>query len=290
MSQPRVMVTGGGGRTGRAIIQALVKAGARPRAFHRKEEQRDGLLAIGAESTAIGDLNDAASLDRAAEGCDVVIHVGPPMEPREVEQTLAVLDAGAKGGAQRFVYYSVMHPLRREVRHHRLKLDAEEKVIESSMPYTIVQPMRYMQHLDPIWGQVKGEGVHAMPFSVDRRFNLVDLADLAAATAAVAVQPGHLSATYELAGPEALSMADCAAILSEELGRTVAARAIPLDEMARNAKAKGLSDDRVEQMKVMNGHYDAYGFLGNPNVLSWILGRPPGDYRSYVRRLVAADR
>ncbi len=290
MSQPRVMVTGGGGRTGRAILQALAKAGAAPHAFHRREEQRDGLLALGAVSTALGDLNDPASLARAAEGCDVVIHVGPPMEPREVEQTLAVLDAAAQGGAQRFIYYSVMHPLRREVRHHRLKLDAEEKVIESGMPYTIVQPMRYMQHLEPIWGQVTGEGVHAMPFDVDKRFNIVDLADLAAATAAVATQPGHLSATYELAGPEALSMRDVAQVLSEELGRPVTARAIPLDELARTAKAKGLSDDRVEQMVVMNGHYDAYGFLGNPNVLGWILGRAPGDFRSYVRRLIAAGR
>ena len=37
-------------------------------------------------------------------------------------------------GVSRFVYYSVMHPLRRAVRHHRLKLDAEEALIESGPP------------------------------------------------------------------------------------------------------------------------------------------------------------
>ena len=36
-----------------------------------------------------------------------------------------------------------MHPLRRAVRHHRLKLDAEEALIESGLPYAIVLPMPY---------------------------------------------------------------------------------------------------------------------------------------------------
>ena len=287
MSNPIVLVTGASGRTGRAVIAALAACSARPRAFHRREDQRDAVAAAGAAESAIGDLNDADSLKRATEGCDAVVHIGPPMEAKEVEQTEALLDAAARGGVSRFVYYSVMHPLRREVRHHRLKLDAEEKVIESGLPYTIVQPMRYMQHLEPIWSQVTGEGVHAMPFGVDKRFSLVDLLDLADAAAVVATQAGHLYATYELAGSEALSMGDAAQILSEELGRPVQARAVSLEEMAAGARAKGLSEDRIAQMQVMNGHYDAYGFLGNPNVLGWILGRPPTTFRAYVRRLIS---
>ena len=38
-------------------------------------------------------------------------------------------------------------------------------------------------------------------------------------------------------------------------------------------------------MVIMNKHYDDCGFLGNPNVLRWILGRQPTRYREFVERL-----
>ena len=141
-----------------------------------------------------------------------------------------------------------MHPLRRDVRHHSLKLDAEEMLIGAGIPYTILQPSRYMQHLVPIWPKVVNESIHAMPFSVDKRFNVVDLDDLAEACAIVAASSDHLYATYELAGPEALSQTDMAATISEVLGKSIKAHAIPLEELAEKARAAGANEDRVEQM------------------------------------------
>jgi uncharacterized protein YbjT (DUF2867 family) len=284
---PKVLVSAANGRTGRAIVGALLARGAQVRGLVRKPEHIDKLKAMGAEGV-VGDLEDAASLVAAAQGCDVLVHVGPPMYPREVETTQNMLDAAAAVGAKQFVYYSVMHPLRQDVEHHKLKLITEEHVVESPTPYTIVQPIRYMQHLDPIWGQVKDKGEHAMPFNTHLKFNVVDLADLAEATAITVTEPGHLYATYELAGPEGLSQDDMAAILSEELGRPVKARHISLDELRESSRAKGIAEDRIGRMAKMNAHYDAHGFRGNPNVLSWLLGRKPATYRDYVKRLVAA--
>ena len=217
------------------------------------------------------------------------MHIGPPMHPNEVEITGNFIRAAIDHNLERFVYYSVMHPLRRDVRHHRLKLDAEEALIESGLAYTILQPMRYMQHLEGIWSAVKESAVHEMPFSIDVKFNVVDLLDLAEATAIVCEGSEHSFATYELAGPEALSQRAMAHILSEELGRTVTASSLSLDQMQRNARSKGISDDRIEQMTVMNRHYDRYGFLGNPNVLTWLIERQPTSFRQYVRRLVEND-
>ena len=44
--------------------------------------------------------------------------------------------------------------------------------------------------------------------------------------------------------------------------------------------------DRIEQMRVMNAHYDRYGFQGSPLVLGWILGREPTRFGDYLRRLL----
>jgi uncharacterized protein YbjT (DUF2867 family) len=283
-----ILLTAANGRTGRAVLAALVARDASVRAFIRRPEQADALREIGAHDVVIGDLADASALAAAADGCVRTVHIGPPMHPDEVAITDAALAAARAAGHERFVYYSVMHPFRRDVRHHALKLDATEHVVESGLTYTILEPSRYMQHLEPIWTKVRNDGVHAMPFSIDARFNVVDLLDLAAATALVATTDDHAYATYELAGPESLSQRDMAATLAAALGREVRAEQVSLDAMEAGARAKGLPGDRIAQMRIMNAHYDAHGFLGNPNVLQWLLGRPATRYAEYVQRLAQA--
>jgi uncharacterized protein YbjT (DUF2867 family) len=282
---PTVLVTSANGRTGRAVVDALLAHGAKVRGLVRKADQQARLTGLGAEGF-LGDLDDPASLVAAAQGCDTIVHIGPPMHPDEVAITTSMLKAAEAAGVGHFIYYSVMHPLRQDVFHHRQKLIAEAHVVEAATPYTILQPTRYMQHLDAIWPQVRDEGVHAMAFNTHVRFNVVDLLDLATATALVATQPGHLYATYELSGPDALSQDDMATILTEELGKPVVARAITLEALRNGARAKGMAEERIERMVTMNHHYDLHGFRGNPNILRWLLGREPATFRSHVKRLM----
>ena len=283
-----LLLTGANGRTGRAVLAALDARGAAVRAFVRDGSQADDLRAHGADEVVVGDMLDASTIGPAMRGCETVVHIGPPMHPDEVGITRSFVEAALHGSVRQFVYYSVMHPFRRDVRHHALKLDATEDIVDSGLPFTVLEPARYMQHLEPIWPTVRDDGVHAMPFGVGKRFSVVDLRDLAEATAIVATEPGHLYATYELAGPEALSQTDMADVIGEVLGRTVTARQIPLDEMAAAAAAKGLGPDRIAQMRVMNAHYDAHGLIGNPNVLTYLLNRQPTTFRAYVERLAAS--
>lgn len=282
-----LLLTGANGRTGRAILKSLVAAAIPVRVFIRDEAQADALLALGASEYAVGDFERPDTMASAAVGAEKVLHIGPPMYPGELEASRALIDASIKAKVGHFIYYSVMHPLSRVIRHHRLKLEVEDALINSGLTHTILQPSRYMQHLEPIWPRVVGEGMHAMPFDVRRKFNVVDLSDLADACAVVAGSDLYHFGTYELAGPEALSQQDMAAILSDVLGRPVRAEAVPIEEMKAKARAAGASEDRVEQMEIMNTHYDAHGFRSNAVVLECILGRPANTYRSYVERILA---
>ncbi len=285
MKTKPLLLIGANGRTGRAILAAMVRHNIPVRAFIRDAAQADSLMALGAAEIALGDLTDVASIKAAMAGAGKLLHIGPPMHPQELEISTGLFEAAAEAGVGHVIYYSVMHPLRREVRHHRLKLDAEERLIESGLPYTILQPARYMEHLAPIWERVKAEGVHAMPFDVTKKFNVVALADLAEACAVVAGSERHHYATYELAGPEALSQRDMAATIADVIGRPVRAEAVPFDVMAQKARAAGAGEDRVEQMLIMNRHYDAHGFRGNPYVLSCLIDRPATTFRAYVQTL-----
>lgn len=283
LSRP-ILVTGASGRTGRRVIAELLKRKACVRAFVRRPEAGEDLKSMGVNEVALGDIMDKDALGRAITGTGQIVHICPPMHPQEDTLAKSMIAMAMDARVDRFILYSVLHPVLSDVPHHARKLVAEHHLIESGLPYTILQPGRYMQHLTPIWNSVLETGVHAMPFSVASRFSLTDLQDLAEATALVATQDGHESATYQLAGPQPLSQDDVAAILSEILGRPVRAAALPLAEVLQKATASGMPAERVETMRLMNTHYDRQGLIGNPNVLTWLLGRPPGTFPAFVRR------
>jgi len=285
MASDLLLLTGANGRTGRALLKAMVRYGIPVRAFIRDAAQAQSLIDLGAQETVVGDFTDGASIKAAVKGVTKLLHIGPPMHPQEVEISQRFIDAAVAEGLQHFVYYSVMHPVRRDVRHHKLKLDVEEALINSGLPYTIVQPSRYMQHLVPIWKTVVNDGVHAMPFDVKQQFNIVDLDDLAEACAVVASSDKHFYAVYELAGPQALSQEDMAATISNVIGKPVRAEAVTWEAMEAKARKAGANDDRVSQMLAMNKHYDSHGFRGNSNILEYLLGRPARRFKTYVKDL-----
>ncbi len=283
-----VLVTGASGRTGRRVVGALAKTQLLVRAFIRRADVATEMEALGADQIALGDLFDEESLAEAIAGCGQVLHICPPMHPEEAELARTVTDLCQHHGVGRMVLYSVLHPLATEVPHHARKLAAEQYLVNSGLPYTILQPARYMQHLVPIWNRVLETGVHDMPFSVEARFSVVDLADLADAAAIVLSGDGHEGATYQLAGPQALNQRDMTGIISAVVGTPVQARAKGLDEFRRDAAAAGMATERIETMCVMNQHYDAHGLTGNANVLRWLLGREPTDFRTFVKRDLAS--
>ena len=278
-----ILVTGASGRTGRRVISQLLARNQPVRAFVRRPEAARELLDMGVADCILGDLEQESDLRRALRDVGHVLHICPPMHPAEDKLAATMISLCEAQEVERFVLYSVLHPLA-DVPHHRRKLDTEEALLNSSLAYTILQPCRYMQHLNAIWAQVRDHGLHPMPFDSKARFSLVDLQDLAEASAKVMVEAGHEYATYQLAGPDRLSMEDCAAILTGVLGREVTAVARNDEEFRRGAQAAGMPAARIEGMAVMNAHYTAHGLSGNPNVLRWLLGREPTGFATFVKR------
>ena len=107
-----VLVTGGGGFLGGAIVRRLVARGDSVRSLARRDYP--ALLELGVE-TIRGDLRDSESVDRAVEGCDAVFHVaakagvwGPQheYEHANVTGTKNIVDACRKNGVTRLVFTS----------------------------------------------------------------------------------------------------------------------------------------------------------------------------------------
>lgn len=280
----KVLVTGANGRTGSSVIKSLSSQGAEVVAFIRNEKHQMRLKDIGASTIAIGDMLDLESIRPALDEVDTILYIGPPMHPKEQSMVENFIHAALHSEVSKFIYYSVMHPLRRNVRHHRLKLDAEQLIIESGLPYSIIQPIRYMQHLEPIWSTVINNQIHSMPFNIDVKFNIADLKDIADATATITLDDAWLYGTYELAGPEALSQSDMAAIITSVIGKTVTAKRTSISQMKTKAQISGAPKDKISQMIIMNNHYNEFGFLGNSKIFEMVLNRKPTNFLEYVTK------
>src|SRR4029077_4239514 len=105
-----ILITGASGKTGRCAVAATARKGGIVRAFLRRPEAGPELLQAGASEIAIGDLTDPGSLQRALEGVGQVLHICPPMHPREDKIATSLIDLASKAVVDRFVLYSVLHP------------------------------------------------------------------------------------------------------------------------------------------------------------------------------------
>ena len=281
-----ILVTGAGGKTGRAIIRALAARGGRVRALARRERQADALGQIGAHEIVVGDMLDEAALARAARGVRAVYHICPNAHPQEVGIGKSIIAAARGAGVRLFAYHSVLHPQTESMPHHWNKLRVEEMLFESSLDYAILQPAPYMQNVLAEKEAIMTQGVYRIPYSVQAPFSLVDLEDVAEAAAIVLTEPGHAGATYELCGPEVLTPSDIAAVWSAKLRRPVQAQRIAVEDWALRAKTAGLSEYAVDTLTRMFGYYDRYGLWGNSRALSHLLGRSPTRFEAFVERTI----
>ncbi len=142
-----ILVTAGNGRTGRAVVTALARHGYTVRAFDIAPEPAE-LVDLGASEVIAGDMLEPAELARAIDGVRAVIHIGPPMHPQEADMGRAVVAAARAAGVTHFVQFSVTHPQLEPLLNHQAKLAVERAVLVSRLPFTILQPMHYMQNID----------------------------------------------------------------------------------------------------------------------------------------------
>jgi nucleoside-diphosphate-sugar epimerase len=163
--------------------------------------------------------------------------------------------------------------------HHMGKAVAEDRVRRAGTAWTILQPCAYVQNFLP----ALRVGDLTVPYALDSPFGLVDLDDVAAATAAVLTTPGHVGATYELGGPALVGVADVATAATEVLGRPVVARRIEpgawhCDEL-----------DAREQdwLRAMFAYYDEHGLPAGSVSLAALLGRPPAHVLDVLARELA---
>jgi NAD(P)H dehydrogenase (quinone) len=259
----RIAVLAASGKTGRAISAALAARGGDVVPVGRASWER---------------------LPEVLDGCDAVCVVAPNLYADEPAYVREVLDAAETAGARRVVYHSVAAPYVPQMPHHVGKARSEDLVRRSPFVWTILQPCAYVQNFVPALRS--GASRLEVPYDVGRPFGLVDLSDVAEATATVLSDDGHAGATYELGGPALVSVADVAAAASEVLGRAVTASRLD-PESWRSGPGGNLDPRERSWLLAMFGYYDRHGLPAGGRVLRGLLDGRSTTLVETIRRELA---
>lgn len=225
-----IAVTGSTGRLGGRVARRLADAGLRQRLLVREPARAPQLR--GSEVVA-AEYADTPEVRRALSGVSVLFMVSASESPDRVAVHRSFLDAAAAAGVPHVVYVSFAGAapdatflLARDHWH------TEQHLHSLGVPFTVLRDNLYADFLPGLVGPdtdgSTGEGLAADDRGVirgpagDGRVAAVAQDDIADAAAAVLRDPAaHAGRTYELTGPQAVSLSEVAELLTAVQGRPV---------------------------------------------------------------------
>jgi uncharacterized protein YbjT (DUF2867 family) len=213
-----ILVTGATGFVGGHVAHALRAAGKDLRALAREPRRGDRLRVWGAEIVE-GDLAAPASLRRAVEGCDTLVHLVAIRQGREqqfqrimVDGTRDLLSAAKEAGVGRFVLMSalgVSDETKDLVPYYRAKWEMEQLVEGSGIPFVTFRPSfvfgRDWGILPTFTKLARLAPVTPIIGSGRQRIQPIWVEDVAAYFSAALERADVTGRTFELGGPDAVT-------------------------------------------------------------------------------------
>jgi uncharacterized protein YbjT (DUF2867 family) len=270
-STSKVLVLGGTGKTGSRLAANLAELGLAVRTAARQ----------GADIRF--DWGDAVTHQPAVEGIDRIYLMTPVIPQAGItEHVSKFLDQAAAAGVQHITYLSAygMDQAPAETTLRAVELDLLSR---NEFTNSILRPAWFMQnfsegHLVPIDGCITaptGDGAEAF----------IDIEDIAAVAAATLADPeAHADAQYALTGPEAMTVADAAHVITAITGHPVKHRDIDRQTWIQASIAAGIPADYSGMLALLTETV-ASGHGSRPtNDVKRVTGASPTSFADFVRR------
>ncbi|RSD21920.1 NAD(P)H-binding protein [Amycolatopsis eburnea] len=276
-----IFVLGATGKVGRALVPALLDAGAAVRALTRDPAK----ARIDPRAEVVqGDL-DTADLPALLDGSDRVFVL---TQGHSADREAAVARAAARAGATHLVklsttgvHFGQTDPIT------RAHAEAEQAIREAGPAWTILRPGAFMDNRFAWRDSIREENAVYVPEG-DPASALIHVRDIAAVATLALTTADHEGATYELTGGEALTTAEQVAILSDVLGRPIEFVAEPQSAASERMMRKyGWPADAVDgffALKRESAEREHVVF----GTVERVLGRPPLNFAEWARENAAA--
>jgi len=214
---PLVTVFGGGGFIGRYVCEALLKAGARVRVAERDPRKAfylQPLGQVGQVSAVVADLRKPSSIEAAVQGASAVVNLvgvfGGDLDRVHVAGAGKAAAAARAAGAEAFVHISAIGADADSPSDYGRTKGLGEQAVRKAFPKaTLIRPSVVFGPEDDFTNRfARMAGLPFLPVIAPRaRFQPVYVRDLGRAIADAALNPkAHGGKTYELAGPEIMTM------------------------------------------------------------------------------------
>lgn len=266
-----IALTGATGQLGRLVVTAL-----------KQRVAAEQLLALVRTPAKAGDLGIAAraadyarpdTLPAALAGVQTLLLISSSEVGQREEQHRNVIDAARAAGVGRIVYTSL---LRADV--STLSLAGEHRATEavlkaSGVAYTLLRNGWYTENYTGAIPGALARGV-LIGSAGEGCIASAARADYAEAAAVVLTTPGHEGRTYELAGDTSYTLAEFAAELSRQTGRSIPYRNLPAAEYATALASFGLPPALAAAIAGWDFEASKGALFDDGKVLSRLISRP----------------
>ena len=296
-----VVLIGGSGFLGTHVAQELLRRGARLRVAARHPEKAirlRPLANLGQIQFARCNAKDRRSLEAVLQGADAAVYLvgtwGGDQYELQAEGAGAAASIAAAQGASAFVYISAIGAeVDSESSYAATKAEGERRVLAAFPKATVLRPSILFGEDDAFLNMFAGliARVPALPvFGSEARLQPLFVDDAAEAIANALAEPAkHGGKTFEIAGPEALTMRQLHERIAAAQGRKRAFLGVPDPLAALFAALPGtpMTSDQWMLLKhgnVPSGELPGLKALGvNPRPLGLFLDRWMTRYRKHGR-------
>jgi uncharacterized protein YbjT (DUF2867 family) len=233
-----MILTTTAGKVGAEAARLLAERGVPVRVLVREPGKAAELARSGVEVVA-GDLEVPASVDAAMREVSSVVLVSPAIPGQET----TVVDSAARAGVRHVVKVTSKASVDSPIARRRDQAEIENRLIASGMGYTLLRNNAYMQNFFMSAPSIAGTSSFGSA-ARDGRLGMIDTRDVAAVAAEIAAAPAaHVGMTYWPTGPESISFADAAEVLSRVLGRRIGFEPLTVEEQTKALIDVGLPED-----------------------------------------------
>ncbi|MGI5347676.1 NAD(P)H-binding protein [Streptomyces sp. CA-250714] len=248
----KIAVTTPTGHVGSRVVQLLLQAGVRPTLLVRDPDRLAAHVRERAEVVRC-DQGDGDAVVRATEGAGALFWVDPPTDDEDPVAGYARMGANAaravrENGIGRTVFLSSVGAEKRSGAGEIDGLGRTEELLDATGASVLhLRCGFFYSNLLAEVAALREEGVLRTTLPLDEPMAWVDPRDIGDVAAARLLSDAWSGRQVQAVhGPEDLTYAQAAAILSTALGRPVRAERISDDELRAALRAAGLGDKQVE--------------------------------------------
>lgn len=269
-----IVVTGASGQLGRLVIQSLLKTvpAAGIVAAVRQPAAVADLAALGVQVRQ-ADYAQPATLDAAFQGATKVLLISSSALGERVAQHGNVIDAARRAGVALLAYTSLLHadtsPLGLAAEH-----TATEALLRASgVPHVLLRNGWYTENYLASLPAVLQHGA-VIGSAGEGRIASAARADYADAAAAVLIRDDQAGQVHELAGDTSYTLAEFAAEVGRQTGRTIPYVNLPEADYRGALLGAGLPEPLAQLLADSDVGASKGGLFDDGHRLSELIGRP----------------